>query len=113
MAQQANTIFTLPVLATGVIAAYRGVGFTGLQAGVAGQAILGISKRAALAGDALEVAVLGTATCESGAAIAIGTALAIDAFGRVVPAVANQFIVGYALEAALALGDFVEVVLSR
>lgn len=159
MSQQANSIFTLAVTAAAPIAAYRGVNFNGVMAsGLAYEKIVGISKRAANTGQELEVAVLGTATCEAGAAFPKGTALAMDAQGRVVaargqiinaPAIAAalavaagavavtsaaangaiiagtgpsalvdggdpyQFIIGHALEAAVNIGDFVEVILAR
>lgn len=159
MGQQANSIFTLPVTTTGVIAAYRGVDFNGAQIAAVGAKIVGISKRPASAvGQTLEVACVGTATCEAGAAFAKGTALVMDALGRVIAATAlaaaapgigtlavaagavavtsavvngagsisgvptagalsggelPQFVIGHALEAAVNIGDFVEVLLCR
>jgi hypothetical protein len=100
---------------------------------------MGIAKRAAALGQSLDVAVLGTAVCEAGAAITVGQQLALDAQGRVVPAsslaiaagatavtsaAANgatdltggmlpQWVVGDALEAAGAAGAFIEVLLAR
>lgn len=158
MGQQANSIFTLPMTASGAVAAYRGVDFNGAQIAAAGAKIIGISKRGAALGELFEVATIGTATCEAGAAFAKGIALMMDAQGRVTPAsaltaaapglgtlavaagavavtsaVANgagsisgaptagalsggdlpQFIIGHALEAAVNIGDFVEVLLCR
>jgi hypothetical protein len=88
MAQQSRPTLTLPVLATSAIAQYRGVGWTGAQATVAGQKIMGISRRPAAIGGELDVTAKGTAICESGAAITVGAALTMDASGRVVAAAA-------------------------
>ena len=86
MGQQANSIFTLSATALGAVAAYRGVDFNGAQIAAVGAKIMGISKRGAALGELFEVATIGTATCEAGAAFAKGVALMMDAQGRVTPA---------------------------
>lgn len=86
---RANTpLLTLTVVAAGVIAAYRGVGFDDLQATVAGQKIKGFAKTAAALGATVAVESKGTTIAETGGAFAVGAALAIDATGRVVAAAA-------------------------
>lgn len=151
MSQQGISVLSLPVLASGAVAEYRGVGFNGAQATVAGQKVLGIAEFGAASGQYVRVCRLGTAVAEAGAAIAVGAALAMDATGRVVTASAitaavgtlavsvgavavtataangagsvtgaptlsggdpPQYIVGYALQAAVAAGDFIEIALA-
>lgn len=170
MGQQANSIFTLSVTATTPIVAYRGVDFNGAQTAAIGAKIIGIAKRGAAVGHEFEVACVGTATCEAGAAFAKGVALVMNPLGQVVaasflgalapvstlavgvgtlavaagaipvtsaavngagtitgaPALTGaiaapvffggdlpQFVIGHALEAAVNVGDFVEVLLCR
>ncbi len=105
----------------------------------AGAKALGIARTAATAaGQDVQVAVIGTAVAEAGAAIAIGDSLVADAQGRLVPAQplrvatgatavtstaangailtggdAPQFVVADALEAADAAGAFLEVLLRQ
>lgn len=136
MSQQAISVLSLPILASGPVTEYRGVGFNGAQATVAGQKVLGIAEHGAASGAYVRVARLGTAVAEAGAAVAVGNALVMDASGRVVPASAlavaagatamtsaaangataltgsepPQYIVGYALQAAAAAGDLIEIV---
>ncbi len=137
MSQQGIALLTLPVVASGAITQYRGVGFNQAQATVAGQKIMGIARRSAAAGADTEVVTKGTCVAEAAAAFAVGVALSIDAFGKVQTATAlqvaagatavtssaangailsggdpPQFIVGYALQAAAANGDLVEILLS-
>ncbi len=138
MSQQAHDIFSLSFTAPSAVAQYRGVDFAGAQIAAAGARIAGIAKRPAAIGEPFEAAVIGTATCEAGAIIAVGQALQMDAQGRVIPAdpltvaagatavtstAANgailaggdlpQFVVGHALEAASGAGAFIEVLLRR
>lgn len=138
MSQQSIALLCLPVVAAGAIAQYRGVSAAGAQATVAGQKVIGASRRAGATGTEVEVAAKGTAVWEAGAAVAVGAALAVDTSGRVVTATAvtiatgatavtsaaangagtiaggdlPQFICGYALQAAGAAGDFIEVLLT-
>lgn len=82
------SLLALTVAASGAVAANRGVGYDGAQATVAGQKVLGASRNAAADTEKLTLDVLGTTTWESGAAIAVGDKLVVDAQGRVVPAAA-------------------------
>lgn len=140
MGQQAKSIFDISFpVAPAAVTQFRGVDFTGTQITVAGAKCAGIAKRNAALGQSFEAVTLGSAICESGAAITVGQPLAMDALGRVVPATAlaiaagavamtsiaangttdltggvlPQWIVGDALEAAAAAGVFIEVLLSR
>ncbi len=138
MSQQAHDIFALSFIAANPVTQYRGVDFSGNQIAVQGARICGIAKRPAAVGDNFEVAVIGTATCEAGAVITPGQLLQMDNQGRVIPAdaatiaagatavtstAANgaiiaggylpESIVGTALEAAAAAGNYIEVLLHR
>ena len=151
MSQQAISVLSLPIIASGAVAEYRGVGFNGAQATVVGQKVLGIAEFGVATGLMVRVARLGTAVAEAGAAIAIGAALAMDASGRVVTAATIAatvgslaitagavavtssavngagtvtgaptitggdppvYIVGYAMQAAGAAGEFIEIALA-
>jgi hypothetical protein len=94
MSQQAIALLTLPMVATTAVAQYRGVGYNGAQATVAGQKILGISRRGAAINQDVDLTVKGTAVAESGGAFAAGVALTMDASGRVVAAGALTATVG-------------------
>lgn len=138
--QQARDIFNLSVpSAPAVVIACRGVDFTGAMITQAGIKCMGISKRGAAVGQPFEVAVLGTALCEIGAAVTAGQPLALDALGRVVPAtslalaagavavtsaaangvtalvggITPQWVVGDALETNATIGAIIEVLLAR
>ena len=110
----------------------------GVQATVAGQKIIGMARRDAALGAFTDVTCLGTAVCEAGAAIAIGSRVQCDSVGRVITAaaltiaagavavtsaVANGvgslsggdlpvYVFGTALQAANAAGDLIEVLIS-
>lgn len=152
MGQAATSIFNLSAKASTAIAAYRCVTYANAQSTAIGGEVKGISMRPAAIGEMLELAVLGTAVIETGAAIAIGQALMCDASGRAVVAsvltlndgslsiaagavpvtstAANgvgivvgapgvlsgcelpQHLIGYALEASSAAGQFIEIKLS-
>jgi len=94
MSFQGIAVLTLPIVASGTIARYRGVGFNQAQATVAGQKILGFSRRDAVDGNELEVTLIGTACVETGGAFAAGVALAVDSSGRVVQASSLAVTVG-------------------
>lgn len=140
MGQQSRSIFDISFpAAPGAVTQFRGVDFTGAQITSTGGKCIGIAKRSAAIGQSFEIAVLGTAICEAGAAIAAGQPVMMDTLGRVVPASAlaivagavamtsyaangmmdfsggilPQWIVGDALEGAVAAGAFIEVLLSR
>lgn len=76
-------LLTFTVKAAAVLAANRGV-TAGGAVPAAGAAICGFTRTSAAAGDLLPVDALGTTLAESGAAIAAGAAVEIDAQGRVV-----------------------------
>lgn len=108
MSRQFTSILTLPLIATGVIAAERFVTFAGAQAGAAANT-LGVSRAAAAAaGQAIPVDAEGTAVVEAGAAIAAGAAIETDAQGRAITRSAGPT-VARALQAATAAGEFIEV----
>ena len=146
MSQQARSILDLSVQASGAIAYGRAVNviapaiasaITGAQATVAGQKVIGIARRDAASGAYTDVTCLGTAVCEAGAAITVGSRVQCDASGRVITATALTiaagatavtsaaangagtmaggdppiYVFGTALQAASAAGDFIEVLI--
>lgn len=140
MSLQSIPTLVLTFTASGAVAARRAVGFTGAQAGAAGQKVMGVSPRAAASGELSEVVASGTATVETGGAFAQGASLIVDAQGRAVAssgalnikegatavtstAVAGaallaggdmpEFVFADALEASGGAGAFVEVLLRR
>ncbi len=72
---------------------------------------VGVLRNKPLAGQAAEVAILGTATVIAGAAIAAGAKVAPTAAGKAQTAVSTQYSRGIALTAAAADGDEIEVLL--
>lgn len=103
MSQQARPVLDISVIAVGAISYARAVALAattvngaigGSQATVAGQKVFGVARRDALSGQYVDVTTLGTATCEAGAAIALGARVAVDASGRVVTATAMSLAVG-------------------
>lgn len=143
MSRQRIALLDMPIpAAPSAVLESRAVDFNGAQITVAGAPVFGISKQPAAAGEPYELAVLGTAVCETGAAFAKGAAVMSDASGRVIAAPAAtvataagatavtssaangaintvagatlpQYVIGYALEASTGVGQFVEVLLSR
>lgn len=110
MSTQAIPVLTLPLTATGTIAARRFVTIAGAQAG-ADANTFGVTRTAAVSGDKISVDVLGTATIESGAAFSAGATLKADSSGRGITWATSGAKVALALEAAGAAGQFVEVLL--
>jgi hypothetical protein len=143
---QSRPNFALGVQASGAIAFGRAVqvvasttmgALGGTQATVAGQKIIGVAQRPAASGEWLDVIMEGTACCETGAAVAIGSRVMCDASGRAIPATAlavaagatpvtsatangataltgcdtPSFAFGIALEAASGAGSFIEVLM--
>ncbi len=88
MPQQSRPTLVLPFVASGAITQYRGVGFSGAQATVAGQKVVGFARRSAPAGHEVDVVAKGTAIAEAGAAFAAGQALQVNASGQVIAATA-------------------------
>jgi Uncharacterized conserved protein (DUF2190) len=97
---------TLPVVGS------RCVGYDNAQATVAGQLVKGVAQSPQIAGRDYPIVVIGAQEIESGAAFAVGAALMTDATGRVITQTASNYIVGYALEAATAAGQAIEVLLA-
>lgn len=140
MSQQAISLLTISIpAAPSAVTEYRAVDYAGAQATVQAQKVLGVAKRGALTGDGYEVAVMGTAIVEAGAAFAVGASLIIDAQGRAIASTgklgvaagavavtssaangqiltggdAAEWVFADALQAAGAAGDKVEVLLRR
>ena len=110
MSRNQTAILTLTVPASAVLIADRFVTPLGAQAAADANA-LGVTRMAAAIGDKVVVDVLGTAIVESGAAIAAGATIKVDATGRAITWVTSGARVGVALEAATAVGQFIEVLL--
>lgn len=88
MGRQSSPLQAFTYTAEGAVAAYRGVGFNGAQATVAGQKILGVSQRAAASGEDSDAVKYGSTLVESGGEFAVGDALVVDSQGRAVVATA-------------------------
>ena len=110
MSQQSISLLTLTKTLTGTVAAHRMVTHAGAQAG-ADANTLGVARTAGVSGDKISVDVIGTGIVEAGAAIADGAQLETDASGRVVTWATSGPVVGRALQAAGAAGEFIEVLL--
>lgn len=146
MTQQARPVLDLAVQATAAISYARVVALAvatvagaigGVQATVAGQKMIGVARRDAALGAFTDVTCLGTAVCETGAAVALGARVQCDALGRVIPAtaltiaagatavtsaVANGagsmsggdppvYVWGTALQSSVGAGEFIEVLI--
>lgn len=144
MSQISRPTLVLSVQASGAIAFGRAVQvvtpstsrmLAGAQATVSGQKIIGIANRAAASGESVDLICGGTACCEAGTAIAVGSLLAVDSVGRVIVATEARiapgavavtstaangsgtlvggdlplYAFGIALEAAGGAGEFIEV----
>lgn len=101
------------MLASGAITQCRFVGYGGAQATVLGQICFGIAEMDALSGQDFPVAVSGIAIVQAGAAIAIGDAITTSATGKAVVAAATQQILGRAMSAASADGEFIRISLDK
>jgi hypothetical protein len=110
MSQQATSLLTLTLVAAGTIAAQRLVTPAGAQAG-ADAVCIGVTRVAAVASDKIPVDVQGTAVIEAGAAVAAGATLKSDSTGRAITWVTSGAKVGFALQAASAAGELIEVLL--
>jgi len=132
-----NSLLSLTVAASAAIAANRFVGFDDNQASVQGQKVKGVAEYSATAsGQYIAATAKGTAIIESGAAFNPGDPIISDNVGRaivgaplavaagataVTSSAANgqiltgsgtpDFLVAYALQAATAAGQFVEILL--
>lgn len=108
---QSTPLLTLTGRASGAVSGGRCVGYNDAQATVAGQVVKGVARSSAADTLNFPIDVKGTTEAESGAAVAVGDALMSDASGRVVLRTATNYIVGYALKAATAAGQYIEVLL--
>lgn len=146
MTQQARPVLDIAVQATAAIAYGRAVALAaatvagaigGVQATASGQKLIGVARRDAALGAFVDVTCLGTAVCETGAAIALGARVQCDAVGRVITAVALTiaagatavtsaaangagtmaggdppvYVWGTALQACAGAGEFIEVLI--
>lgn len=107
-----NAIFLLSVVAATDIT--RGIAITqnGQIHGGAHMDYIGIARGAVSSGDPVEYEVIGEVVCCSGAAIAVGAKLGLDATGRVITWTTGQ-IVGRALEAVSAADEEIRVLLGN
>jgi len=110
MSKESVALLSLSVVLTGAVAPHRFVTPLGAQAGADAQT-LGVSKTAGTVGQLLTVDVIGTSSVETGAAIAVGQVLKVDAAGRAIPWATAGARVAIALQAATGAGQFIEVLL--
>lgn len=109
---QKTVIFSMTAIASAAITAARFVGMmTGAPCAAAAKA-QGVSQSDAAVGEAVAVDVLGTTIVESGGAFAAGTALKSDATGRAIDQAGAGVIAAYAVTAATAAGQKVEILLT-
>lgn len=117
-----NPILIKNFTAGAAISPYRVVKFsaaeTVIQAAAAADLLVGICGEVGPAsGERCDVTVYGIALAEAGAAITIGARLTSDATGRVITAApaagSNAGLIGMALDAALAAGDIIRVLVSQ
>lgn len=107
---QSLPLLTLSLSLAGTVAACRFVTPAGLQAG-ADANTLGVARSSGISGERTPVDAIGTAIVETGAAIARGATLKVDATGRAIPWATSGARVAIALETAAAAGDMIEVLL--
>lgn len=109
MSQQARSVFSLTVIATAAITAYRFAQSDGTLA-AAGENALGVARSAAASGDPFPVDVLGTAIVELGGTVVVGDSIKSDATGRGVLWATSGAKIAIALQAGT-VGQFVEMLL--
>ena len=116
-----NPLLFKAYVAGGAINPYRIVRITGAdtveQAAAVLNTLIGVNTDLPIvSGERVEVMMQGIAWVEAGAAIAVGVPVTSDSSGRGIAAApaagANQRIIGFALEAAVAAGDQIRVLLS-
>ena len=116
-----NLLMAKAFTAGGAINPYRIVRFsaadTVIQAAAATEAMFGVNTDLTIvSGERVEVMTHGIAWVEAGAAIALGLPVTADSLGRGVAAApaagVNNRIIGFALDAAVAAGDQIRVLLS-
>ena len=116
-----NLILAKAFTAGAAIAPYRIVRLASAdtveQAAAVANALIGVNTDLTIAAnERVEVMLQGIAWVEAGAAIAVGLPVTTDSVGRAVAAApaagVNNRIIGFALEAAVAAGDQIRVLLS-
>lgn len=110
MSYQSTPLLTINLTLSGTVAAHRLVTAAGAQAG-ADAAAIGVTRTGGGSGDKVPVDVVGSSVVEAGAAISAGATLKSDGSGRVITWASSGSKVGYALQAAGAAGQFIEVLL--
>lgn len=116
MAKQSIPKLVLSFTASGAVSAMRAVAFSGAQATVEGQKVMGVSPRQVAAGRISDAVVSGTTVIETGGAFAVGDGLIVDDEGRAIAATGGQdpeYEFADALETSGGAGEFVEVLLRR
>jgi hypothetical protein len=103
-------IQTLSRTASATLAAHRFLTVAGAVP-ANGAVTFGVTQSAATSGQLLPVVTLGTARVEAGDAVTAGAVVMTDNQGRAVPHTSTNAKVGYALTAATAAGQFIEVFL--
>ncbi len=78
-------LLTLSLVASGAVTRRRAVKFSGAQATVQGEKVAGVAEQDAATGALVAVTAIGEMIVESGAAIAVGDDLIVDAQGRAIP----------------------------
>lgn len=106
---QKISVLSISLLAAAALTAERFVSAAGTVATAAGNAI-GVTCTSAEIGDLVATDVLGTAVVTAGGAIAKGAAIQVGADGKAVTQAAGVT-VAWALQAATADGDRIEVLL--
>lgn len=109
---QKSPAFTMSVIATAAVVAAR---FVGLLTGAhcaAGVKAMGVSVSDAVAGEAFAVNVHGTTIVTSGGAIVAGGPIKSDANGKAVAQAGAGEIVAYAVTAATAADQKIEILLA-
>ena len=116
-----NPLLFKAYVAGGAINPYRIVRITNAdtveQAAAVLNTLIGVNTDLPIvSGERVEVMMQGIAYVEAGAAIAVGAPVTSDSSGRGIAAApaagANQRIIGFALDAAVAAGDQIRVLLS-
>ncbi len=108
-----NSLYDETVTTQAPIAANRFVTFTGAQASVQGEKVLGVSRYDQSGGADVSVTVIGVASVEAGAAITAGDDLITDAEGRAISHPGGAEIkAGTALNSVAAGGAFVRIKLA-
>ncbi|KGJ92130.1 DUF2190 family protein [Colwellia psychrerythraea] len=107
--QSKRPILTLTIIAAAIVEAHRAIALDGTYAAT-GEHMHGVSDTNSFVDDELAVDVLGTTTCEAGAAIVKGALIEVGANGKFITKAAGK-VVGRALSAAAADGSKFEALL--